>query len=448
MTTLTKQETTTSSSATQAVIGEVEQFLRDAISGMEPESAGSPSRGRPRVLPAFCLWAGLLVCVLRGFSSQLALWRLLSAGNFWFYPRFPISDEAVYKRLSKAGTEPMEELFARISSLLSSRLIPFTQSKLAPFASEVVALDETTLDPVARSLPALRQLPKGASQLLPGKLAGVFDIRRQQWQEIRHISNPNQNEKLLARSLLEAAPRGSLILADLGYFGFAWFDYLTDSGYYWVSRLREKTSYSITHAFFAQADSFDGIIWLGAHRADRAAHAVRLVRFRVGNSTHSYITNVLDPKLLPIAHIAALYARRWDFEMAVNLVKRYLGLHLLWSAKPVVILQQVWAVLTISQILMALRLEIATRAGVDPFEVSLALLVEYMPQFAYTAKDPVEVFVELGRELGFIRPSRRTVIRAPVIPEDELTPLPPGLILVRQSRYANRNCRPRSKTNN
>ena len=60
-------------------------------------------------------------------------------------------------------------------------------------------------------------------------------------------------------------------------------------------------------------------------------------------------------------------------------VKEHLNRHLLWSAKPVVIMQQVWAVLIIAQILQALRLEIAWRAGVDPFEVSIALLVEYAP---------------------------------------------------------------------
>ena len=38
-------------------------------------------------LPALALWAGLLVCVLRGFASQLDLWRLLTLGQLWDYPR-------------------------------------------------------------------------------------------------------------------------------------------------------------------------------------------------------------------------------------------------------------------------------------------------------------------------------------------------------------------------
>ena len=112
------------------------------------------------------------MCVLRGFRRQLALWRLLTGGNFWFYPRFPVTDQAVYARLARAGTAPLERLFHQISAVLAARLAPDQQTTLAPFATEVLVLDETTLDRVARLLPALRPVPAGDVRLLPGKLAG------------------------------------------------------------------------------------------------------------------------------------------------------------------------------------------------------------------------------------------------------------------------------------
>jgi hypothetical protein len=110
--------------------------------------------------------------------------------------------------------------------------------------------------------------------------------------------------------------------------------------------------------------------------------------------------------------------------MALQLIKQHLGLHLLWSAKPTVILQQVWAVLIIAQILQALRLEIAGKAAVDPFEVSLPLLVAYAPRLLADGIDPVTFFVAHGRQAGFIRPSRRTQMRAPALP-GHLINLPP-----------------------
>lgn len=421
------------------VINQIELFLHQAL--LEMPSQPTPSgRGRPTVLPSLALWAGLLVCVLRGFSSQLALWRLLHHKNFWFQPRFPVSDQAVYKRLEAGGVAPLQTLFTQISSLLQTRLAPYAQLGLAPFATSVVALDETTLDSVARRLPSLRQLPQGDHRLLPGKLAALFDLRLQQWLRVDYICDPHQNSKVLARSMLEGLAPGSLVLADLGYFGFQWFDDLSKAGYWWISRLREKTSTQVIHAFYHQGETFDGLVWLGAYRADRAARAVRLVQFRVGPHLYRYITNVSEPRRLPMLEIARLYARRWDIELAFKTIKQHLGLHLLWSAKTVIIIQQVWAVLIIAQILQALQIEIAGRAGADPFEVSVALLVQYLPQFAYTGGDPVALFVEQGRHLGLIRPSRRTVIGAPQIAEEHLVDPPPDLVLERPARYAQRNC--------
>jgi len=81
------------------VVGDIEQFLQSALADLESDAAEAARRGpgRPRVLPSLCLWGGLLVCVLRGFSSYLALWRLLSHEQLWWYPRFPVSDQAIYK---------------------------------------------------------------------------------------------------------------------------------------------------------------------------------------------------------------------------------------------------------------------------------------------------------------------------------------------------------------
>jgi hypothetical protein len=418
----------------EAMIGELVTALAPAE---EPRVGG---RGRPRVLPALALWSGLVICVLRGFSSQRAIWRLLTSTALWHYPRFALSDEAVYQRLAAGGTTFLERLVTDLSAVVADRLNPLADRTLAPFAADVVAIDETTLDPVARKLPALAEVPPGDRRLLPGKLAALVDLRRQQFRHVEHIADPSQNEKVAARGLLDHLVAGSLVLADLGYFGFAWFDDLTDRGFWWVSKLRAKTSFEVIHPFYQQGETFDGLIWLGKYRADRAKHAVRLVQFRHGATLYRYVTNVHDPLLLPMAEVARLYARRWDIELAFNLIKTDLGLHLLWSAKPVVVLQQVWAVLIIAQLLQALRVTIAAEAGVDPFEVSMPLLVQYLPQYAARGIDPVAAFVADGVALGFIRPSRRTRILAPRLAADHLTPAPPDLVLIRTPRYAGRNC--------
>jgi len=422
---------------TKETLNQIEEFLRATIEKLEPIQKDPVGRGRPRILPATCLWSSVIVCVLRGWNSQLAMWRLLTQKGLWDYPRFAISDQAIYNRLEKDGSQPFKRLFEQVSAVLKERLEPYGQ-RLAEFASEVVALDNTTLDKVTRHLPLLRGVADGDRQLLPGRLAGVFDVRLQQWRHVIHVDDPNQNEKVTARTFLEHIQPGALILADMGYFGFSWFDDLTTRGYFWLSRLREKTSYSVLHTFYQQGETFDGLIWLGTYRADRARYAVRLVTFRVGATLYRYITNVLDPHQFSLHEIATLYARRWDIEMAIKLIKRELGLHLFWSSKDEVILQQVWAVLTIAQILHGLQIEIAAKAGVDPFDVSLPLLVEYLPR--WNDVDFVALVVDRGRQAGFIRPSRRIRIQTPEVDLINYLAPPPGLILERLPRYAGRRC--------
>lgn len=441
------EATPAAASDSPQLFGDIEDFLQTVIADLAPDPApsGRPGPGRPRILPAVALWAGLVVCVLRGFTHQADLWRLLTRTGLWSYPRLALSDQAIYRRLARVDrtadgqpASPLQALFERVTQLLATRLSPFQQPGLAPFATAVLCLDETTLDRVARSLPALRPVPAGDRHLLPGKLTALFDIRRQQVRRVVYQANPAQNEKVAARSMLAGLARGCLLLADLGYFAFQWFDDLTDAGHWWISRLRARTSFRICHVYFDDGRTFDGLVWLGAHRADRSKHPVRLVRFQAHHATHTYLTNVLDPHVLSLRTIAQLYARRWDIELAFKTIKRELGLHLLWSAKPLVILHQVWAVLLIAQILQALRLEIAARAEVDPFEVSVPLLIQYLPQYAQEGVEPLAAFVAAGRRLGFIRPSSRTQVQAPHIPLARLIPKPPDLLAERVPRYAHK----------
>jgi hypothetical protein len=415
------------------LLNSIEAELKTLMDELEPPPPAARGRGALPVLPAMALWAGMLVCVLRGFSSQLALWRLLTVQGLWS-SRFAVGQGAIYDRLERGTTIPLEQLFVQLSQVLHGRLKPYVDQTLAPFATEVVALDETVLERLLKLLPALRS--KRGRALLPGKLATVFDLRRQQWCRAQVIEDVNEREQLHARDLVAGIPTKSLLLFDLGYFAFAWFDDLTRAGYWWISRLRSKVTYTVVHTFYEQDGVIDQLVWLGAYRADRAGEMARLVRFPVGQHTHTYLTNVLDPTILPLHEIARLYARRWDIELAFKLLKRELKLHLLWSGKPKVLAQQVWATLIIAQVLLAIWVEIAGRAKVEVFEVSLALVVAYAPKLAAEGQDPVEVFVTRGEFAGFIRPSRRTTIHAPIIPAQALIPAPPGLITSRPARYA------------
>jgi Transposase DDE domain len=415
------------------LIRSIEDFLKPILL----ELSTAPPRtgpGRPWVLPAFALWAGVLVGVARGFSSQLEIWRLVSAGGLWDLPHYAVKDDALYQRLKEAGRDTFQVLFERVTAVLQRQRRPV--SSLAAFAKGVYALDGMTLDAVSKRLPSLRGRD---DTVLPGKVAAVFDVRAQLWRTITVLEEARANDKSAARDLLAGLASGSLILADLGYFAFKWFDDLTDEGYFWISRLRAKTSYVPIHVFYQGAGVLDALVWLGQHRADRAAHAVRLVQVTRQGKTWAYLTNVLDPQRLSLADISQLYARRWDIERMFNLVKTHLHLHWLWSSQLTVVIHQVYAVFSVAQIILGLRAEIAERAQADVEEVSLDLMIRWLPRFAQNGQDPVQQIAERGRFAKIIRPVNRTKRELPELALSDYLPAPSNLSLTRVPRYAGKN---------
>ena len=233
-----------------------------------------------------------------------------------------------------------------------------------------------------------------------------------------------------------------------GYFSFPFFDYLTERGYWWISRYREKTQYQLLHVYYRHHEILDALVWLGSAHGSRAGYAVRLVRFGDGRQVRMYLTNVCDPHQLPLGDIARLYARRWDIELAFLTIKELFGLHHWWSSQLPLILQQLALVLLVAQLVQALRLRIAAEAGCDPFEVSLPLLIDHLPHLLRERQAPIDWVLAHGAKLGLLRPSSRLQIQAPSIPEEDLTPLPPDLPLQRRARYVTYKPRPKRPSYN
>jgi hypothetical protein len=163
-----------------------------------------------------------------------------------------------------------------------------------------------------------------------------------------------------------------------------------------------------------------------------------LVRFVLHGQQYRYLTNVLDPLLLPLPEIIRLYRRRWDIELTFLLLKEDLGLNLMWSSKLVVVQIQCLACLILAQLLHAFRLELAARAEVDPFDVSLPLLLKALPILIRRHLPLMATLVTHGRQAGIIRPASRQRDLPPLPPVWLLSFLSTDEILVRQAHYSHR----------
>jgi hypothetical protein len=417
---------------------DLEAVVLDLLQDLPPSPLPPPTPGCPPVFSNFALWAALLVSLTRRYSSQRKVWQLLTLEGLWCAPPAALTVQAFYQRLARLPASFFQEFFTQLTALLRVRFAAVNDLPYARFASEILALDHTDLDPVFQKLqrlPAPAAAPgqppkkhgKGNKGAIPGRLAAWFDLRRQQWHYLAFQADALRDVRIGTEDLLQHVPQKALLLFDLGYFGFPWFDQLTQRQLYWVTRLREKVSYSVQHVLYVspgfpaelaqgrpqggrptspQVYLRDSWVYLGRHRADRASQPVRLLELVFPDRVFRYLTNVLDPRDLPAAQVVELYRRRWGIERAFNFLKTDLQLFLIWSKHEAVILQQVFALLSLSQVVFALRTEVALAAQASLREVSLPDLLTWLPALAARGKDPIRELARRGRAAGVIRPYR------------------------------------------
>jgi len=399
-------------------------------------------RGKPATLTALHLCLGIVLCGLEGFGSQLKLWRRFCLEPIGPFAPVCVVDQAVYNRLARAAGA-MRAFFEQVSGWMGEQLVGLEDRTLAPWATQVLALDESTLDAVGRWLPELRRVLPGDPRRLSGRISALFDLRRQQWVRVELWQEAVANCKQQARLLLEGLQQGTLLLFDRGYLSFPWFDELTERNLWWISRYANHATMQVRHILYQGDGVLDAIVWLGIYRADRARYAVRLVQFYQHGRLHRYLTNVLDPQQLSLADIARLYARRWDIELAFCLLKEHLQVSQLWSAKWEVVQVQIWCALLLAQVFHGLQVQLAAQEGVDPFEVSIDLLVEVVPRLLQRGIAPLPFLGRVGREVGLIRPSTRIKVQVPFVDATWITPAPPEALQPRDTvRYAQRKCAP------
>jgi len=418
---------------------QVEEYVLQQSQALVPLAR---RRGKPATLTTLHLCLGIVLCGLEGFGSQLKLWRRFCLEPVGPFAPVWVVDQAIYNRLARAAGA-MRAFFEQVSGWMAEQLVGLEDRTLAPWASQVLALDESTLDAVGRWLPELRALLPGDPGRLSGRISALFDVRRQQWVRVELWQEAVANCKQQARLLLEGLQAGTLLLFDRGYLSFPWFDELTDRGLYWISRYANHASMQFRHILYQGDGVLDVIVWLGTYRADRARHPVRLVQFYHRGRLHRYLTNVLDPQQLSLADIVRLYARRWDIELAFCVLKEHLQVSQLWSAKWEVVQVQIWCALLLAQLFHGLQVQLAAQEGVDPFDVSIELLVEVVPPLLQRGIAPLPYLGQRGRELGLIRPSSRIQIEVPWVDPSWITPAPPEAVLPRETaRYAQRKCAP------
>ena len=187
------------------------------------------------------------------------------------------------------------------------------------------------------------------------------------------IAKATADERGLLRQMLHLLPACTLLIADAGYTGYAFWRALQDAGHSFLIRVGANTRL-LTELGYA-VEERDGIVYVWPHRQARAGEPPLVLRLIVlcHDSTPVYLlTNVLDPAKLTDVQAAEFYLLRWHLELFFRALKSTLGKRAMRSHAPVqAALELRWAVLGLALLgLWTVQSQMAE--GCDPRKMSLA----------------------------------------------------------------------------
>ncbi len=351
-------------------IAEIEQRLHQLLSPallaprqMErhnPKDPNRPIRMRARLLTLPVMMAIILSLVSRRLPSLAEVQRLLERdGLLWVSP-LQVSQQAINRRLDTMPAQVVGQLLQELCQQLKAE--PPRESAerwqhLTQEFSSLLVVDGSTLEELSQKRGELG----GVDQpVLGGKIMVMVELLGLKPVWARYTEESTANDKVFAQEILEGVPQGGLLVYDLGFFSFPWFDAFTEQGRYFVTRMREKTAYQVVETLSQGPYYRDQIVRLGKYRSNPCQHPVRLVEVLWGKTWYRYLTNVMDSQALSPRDVCELYRRRWRVEDAFQLTKRVLGLAYLWSGSRNGVQLQVYATLIFYGVLVEVCQQTAT----------------------------------------------------------------------------------------
>jgi hypothetical protein len=397
-------------------IGEIEQSLLSRLSpgSFKPLTGlkGTHGKGmRERVLTLPVMMAVVLSLVYRQISGLSELLRVLHQERLLWVEPMRVSVEAVSKRLRVLPVSLFSELFESMLPQLQGLTRPVSEQwqPLRDCFSAIWIADGSTLEELRRQLKVLRDEPK---TVLAGKMMAVVELLTHRPLKFSYDLNPKANDKTFDQWLLQQLPPGGLLVFDLGFFKFPWFDQFTEQGKYFLTRLREKTAYQVVQALSTGPRYRDELVQLGTYRSNPCRHRVRLVSVLWDSTWYCYLTNVLDPKQLPPHLVCELYRRRWRIEDAFALTKRLLGLAYLWVGDTNGVQIQIYATWIFYAILNELCAQVAIALNQPLERISVEMVFRGLYHYAQallrgSQQTVVPFLVEHHRLLALVKSVRK-----------------------------------------
>src|SRR5438128_10497250 len=131
---------------------------------------------------------------------------------------------------------------------------------------------------------------------------------RPRWQ--LYTEDAAANDKRFATEIMAAVPVGGLLVFDLGFFSFLWFDDFTNQQKFFVTRMREKIAYRTVQVLSQGATYREEMIQVGLDRWHPCTHPLPMVPVRWQGPWYRSRTNVLAPEQLAARQVCEPPRRR------------------------------------------------------------------------------------------------------------------------------------------
>lgn len=345
---------------------------------------------RNRILTLPVMVAVVLAMVWRAVPGVATLQRMLARERILWTTPTTVSQPALAERFLTFPAVLFERVLARVLARLPERLaqrtrpLPPALSAVTPRFAATYALDATILEALFRKLAIFRDTPDAP---IAGQLAVVGDLASRVPVKLWYTADPGANEKGILPRLLAWLPTNSLVVCDLGYFAFPFFDALSASERFFVTRMREKTSFTVERVLVDRPQVRDRIVHLGQYRSNPSSHPVRLIEVVINGTWYRYLTNVLDPTRLSLVEVVDLYGYRWSIETAFQHVKRLLGLSYLWVGSQNGVELQVWATWLYYAVLLDLCDDVAEILQVPTERISVEMVARSLYFYVHACAD-------------------------------------------------------------
>jgi hypothetical protein len=388
-------------------------LLRPAI---EAQAETAKSLGlRKRTLPLSVMIAVVLSILWRQLGSGgTEVSRLLRTEGLLWVPKLRVTQQAISERLRTFPPILFLNTLLHILPLAKRRW----QERLRPLPpvlawaqkryTAVLAADGSTLDALLRKVGLLRGRERHP---LAGKMMVLLDVCSWLPLKLWLHEDAKVHDQRFWPQILEAVPKGALLLIDLGFTNFTAYAQATE--FTFVTRLKEKLSFRMTHVLQDTPQVKDSIGWIGS---GKTRQRVRVVKVLFEREWYAFLCNELDPTVLPVPYIVGLYFQRWRIEDAFNIVKRLLGLAYFWTGSQRGIHLQIWATWIFYVILVDLVDDVA-QALDRPF-VHLSIEMVYRGLYFFgqahlrgEATDPVRYLAENAKWLGLVKRRRKRSLR-------------------------------------